>query len=103
MTGAFLESLAYFVLVCSDTSVHSRSRLTAGWYCVDTLGCTWKFLVVGGGARVPDLVLVRLKRVELEREVPEVPEGDGLVCGAGGQDELGVHFLVHYSPLSFPS
>ena len=33
-----MESLAYFVLVCSDTSVHSRSRLTAGWFCVDTLG-----------------------------------------------------------------
>ena len=33
---------------------------------------------------------MRLKRVEFELEVPEVPEGDGFVCGAGGQDELGV-------------
>ena len=33
---------------------------------------------------------MRLKRVEFELEVPEVPEGHGFVCGAGGQDELGV-------------
>ena len=35
-------------------------------------------------------MLVGLERVELELEVPEVPERDGLVCRAGGQDELGV-------------
>ena len=37
-----------------------------------------------------DLILVRLKAVQLELEVPEVPEGNSLVCAAGGQDELGV-------------
>ena len=28
--------------------------------------------------------------MELQLEVPQVPECDGLVCGAGGEDELGV-------------
>ena len=33
---------------------------------------------------------MRLKAVKLELEVPEVPEGDCLVCTASGEDELGV-------------
>ena len=37
-----------------------------------------------------DLILVRLKAMQLELEVPEVPEGYGLVCAASGQYELGV-------------
>ena len=28
--------------------------------------------------------------MQFELEVPEVPEGNGLVCAASGQDELGV-------------
>ena len=36
------------------------------------------------------LVLVTLEAVELELEVPEVPERHGLVGGAGGEDELRV-------------
>ena len=37
-----------------------------------------------------DLVLVGLEAVELELEVPQVPEGDGLVGAPGSQDELAV-------------
>ena len=37
-----------------------------------------------------NLILVRLEAVKLELEVPEVPEGDCLVCAASGKDELGV-------------
>ena len=37
-----------------------------------------------------DLVFVRFKAMELELEVPEVPEGNSLICTASGQDELGV-------------
>ena len=37
-----------------------------------------------------NLVLVALEAVQFELEVPEVPEGHGLVGGAGGEDELGV-------------
>ena len=37
-----------------------------------------------------NLILVRLEAVQLELEVPEVPEGDCLVCTASGEDELGV-------------
>ena len=33
---------------------------------------------------------MRLEAVKLELEVPEVPEGDCLVCAASGKDELGV-------------
>ena len=33
---------------------------------------------------------MRLKAMQLELEVPEVPEGYGLVCAASGQYELGV-------------
>ena len=45
MTGAFFEFFSYFFLVCSDTSVHSLSRFTAGqnWFAV--FECTWKFLI----------------------------------------------------------
>ena len=35
-----------------------------------------------------NLVLVALEAVQFELEVPEVPEGHGLVSGAGGEDEL---------------
>ena len=37
-----------------------------------------------------NLVLVALEAVKFELEVPEVPEGHGLVSGAGGENELGV-------------
>ena len=37
-----------------------------------------------------NLVLVALEAVQFELEVPEVPEGHGLVSGAGGEDELRV-------------
>ena len=37
-----------------------------------------------------NLVLVALEAVQFELEVPEVPEGHGLVRGAGGEDELRV-------------
>ena len=37
-----------------------------------------------------DLILVRLKTVQLELEVPKVPQGNSLVGAASGQDELGV-------------
>ena len=33
---------------------------------------------------------MRLEAVQLELEVPEVPEGDCLVCTASGEDELRV-------------
>ena len=33
---------------------------------------------------------MRLKTVQLELEVPEVPQGNSLVGAASGQDELGV-------------
>ena len=50
------------------------------------------------------LVLVTLEAVELELEVPEVPERHGLVGGAGGEDELGVGVetqTVHLRSLTF--
>jgi len=37
-----------------------------------------------------DLVVVRLKGVELDVEVSEIPQGHRLVSRAGRQDELGV-------------
>ena len=37
-----------------------------------------------------NLVLVALKAVQFELEVPEVPERHSLVGGAGGEDELRV-------------
>lgn len=37
-----------------------------------------------------DLVFVRFKAMELELEVPEVPEGNSLVSAASGKDELRV-------------
>ena len=40
--------------------------------------------------KLEDLVLVGLEAVQLELEVPEIPESDRLVCAASRQDELGV-------------
>ena len=37
-----------------------------------------------------DLVFVRFKAMELELEVPKVPEGNSLVSAASGKDELRV-------------
>ena len=51
-----------------------------------------------------NLVLVALEAVQFELEVPEVPEGHGLVGGAGGEDELGVGVetqTVHLRSLTF--
>merc|ERR1719348_574034 len=45
MTGAFLASPAYLTLVCSDTRLHSLSRLTAGCQRFELLEWTWKFLI----------------------------------------------------------
>ena len=47
-------------------------------------------LVVGRPLHLEDLVLVRFEGVQLELEVPEVPQGDGLVRRPGRQDELRV-------------
>ena len=46
-----------------------------------------------------DLVLVRLEGVQLEFQIPEIPESDGLVGRTRGQDELGVRVkgqAVHF-------
>ena len=51
---------------------------------------TWVFHRILLLFNLEDLILVRLKAVQLELEVPEVPEGNSLVCTASGQDELGV-------------
>merc|ERR1719348_2107151 len=45
ITGAFLASPAYLTLVCSDTRLHSLSRLTAGCQRFELLEWTWKFLI----------------------------------------------------------
>ena len=37
-----------------------------------------------------DLILVRLKAVKFELEVPQIPESHSLVCTSRGKDELGV-------------
>ena len=44
-----------------------------------------------------------LKAVQFELEVPEVPEGHGLVGGAGGEDELGVRVETETVNLSTKS
>ena len=35
-----------------------------------------------------DLILMTLEAVELEFEIPKIPESHGLVSGAGGENEL---------------
>merc|ERR1719239_914933 len=64
ITGALSVTLAYFSLVCSETRVHSLSRLMAGEQWFEMLGCTWKFLMptvpVGHvSSKFPGLLLAR--------------------------------------------
>ena len=51
---------------------------------------TWVFHRILLLFNLEDLILVRLKAVQLELEVPEIPESDRLVGAASRQDELGV-------------
>ena len=51
---------------------------------------TWVFHRILLLFNLEDLILVRLKAVQLELEVPEVPEGNSLVSAASGKDELRV-------------
>jgi len=47
-------------------------------------------IILKSNAYLEDLVLVRLEGVQLEFQIPEIPESDGLVGRTRGQDELGV-------------
>ena len=67
-------------------------------------GCLKIFSERGLGRHLEDLVLVRFEAVQLELEIPEVPESHRLVGGAGGEDELGVGVetqTVHLRSLTF--
>merc|ERR1719319_1334440 len=47
-------------------------------------------LVMRAPLHLEDLILMRLEAVELEFEVPEIPQSDSFICGSRGQDELRV-------------